>query len=172
MGGLNGKYYIGLTLLAVVIKLTAQAQSVQGNSKLGGYVGIVHPIVTLSKDRVITNFKDTYTVGLPVGINIWKSPGVGFSVEFVPFVRADSSGSRMNNLLFHPGLLLALGKGWTLAGRAAFESGGRYGFTPVINKIVKKTKGLGYFVAVPMPVRFGNSHPPSFTAGIQVGITF
>ncbi|WP_421828536.1 hypothetical protein [Larkinella sp.] len=65
---------------------------------------------------------------------------------------------------------MSLGQGFTLAGRAAFETAGRYGFTPVLNKIVKKNKNSGYFVAV--PVRFGNNHPTNVTIGFQFGISF
>ena len=140
--------------------------------KIAGYVGILHPIVTFSKEEIVTNFKNHYLVGLPTGINIWKSNKIGFSAEFVPFVRADSTGSKMNNFLFHPGILVALGKGWTFAGRAAFETSGRYGFTPVLNKIVKKNKNSGYFIAIPLPFRFGNNHDATFTVGFQFGIAF
>ena len=140
--------------------------------KIAGYVGILHPLVIFSKNETTTNFKDYYLVGLPTGINIWKSDKIGFSAEFVPFVKADSTGSKMNNFLFHPGILVALGKGWTFAGRAAFETSGRYGFTPVINKIVKKNKNSGYFVAVPLPFRFGNNHDATFAIAFQFGITF
>ena len=90
----------------------------------------------------------------------------------MPFIKADSTGSKMNNFLFHPGILVALRKGWTFAGRAAFETSGRYGFTPVINKIVKKNKDCGYFVAIPLPVRFGNEHNATWAVGFQFGITF
>src|SRR5690349_2525876 len=73
--------------------------------KLAGYVGILHPLVTFSKDRTTTNFKDYYIGGLPVGINIWKSAKIGFSAEFVPFIRAEKGTSKMSNFLFHPGVL-------------------------------------------------------------------
>jgi hypothetical protein len=109
---------------------------------------------------------------MPTGINIWKSQKVGFSMEFVPFVRAENGSSKMNNFLFHPGVLLSLGKGFTFAGRAAFETSGRYGFTPVLNKTVIKNKNNSYFVAMPLPVRFGNDKPTSFTIGFQFGIAF
>jgi len=140
--------------------------------KIGGYVGIVHPLVTYSKDEPVYNFENYYIGGFVTGINIWKSGQVGFSAEFVPHIRAEKGTSKMSNFLFHPGVLVALGKGWTFAGRAAFETSGRYGFTPVLNKIVKKNKNSGYFVAVPFPCRFGNDHPASFTIGFQFGITF
>ncbi|ULQ57593.1 hypothetical protein KJS94_05190 [Flavihumibacter rivuli] len=140
--------------------------------RVAGYVGILHPIVGFSEGKSTFNFDNYYLVGLPTGINLWKSSKVGFSVEFVPFVRADSTGSRMSNFLFHPGVLFALGKGWTLAGRLAFETSGRFGATPVINKVVKKNKHSSYFVAMPLPMRFGNSHAFSFTIGFQFGVSF
>ncbi|ACT93270.1 hypothetical protein [Dyadobacter fermentans] len=140
--------------------------------RMAGYVGILHPIVTFSSEGTVTNFDTYYIVGMPTGINIWKSPKIGFSAEFVPLVRAENGSSRMANFLFHPGILVTLAPGLTFAGRAAFETAGRYGFTPVLNKIVKKNKNSGYFVAVPVPFRFGNGHPASVTVGFQFGITF
>jgi hypothetical protein len=140
--------------------------------KLAGYVGILHPIVTFTKDKTSTNFQDYYIGGLPIGINIWKTAKVGFSLEIVPFVKAADGESKMNNLLIHPGILVALGHGFTFAGRAAFETSGRYGFTPVFNKIVKKNRNCSYFIAVPVPFRFGNEQPGSMSIGFQFGIVF
>jgi hypothetical protein len=150
----------------------AHGQSTISYPKITGYVGIVHPLITFSKSKPVTNFKTYYIGGLPTGINIWKSPRIGFSAEFVPYIRAEKGISKMNNFLFHPGILVALGKGWTFAGRAAFETSGRYGVTPVLNKIVKKNRNSGYFVAIPFPVRFGNDAGASFTIGFQFGIAF
>lgn len=93
-------------------------------------------------------------------------------MEFVPFIRAADGTSRMNNFLFHPGALFALGKGYTLATRAAFETSGRYGFTPVINKVVKRNKGSSYYVAIPVPVRFGNDLPSTISIAFQFGVAF
>lgn len=140
--------------------------------KITGYFGIMHPIVTVSKDETNVNFRDYYAVGFPTGINIWKSEKIGFSFEIVPNIKDDEGTDKVNSLLFHPGVLVALGKGYTFAGRAAFESNGRYGFTPVLNKTVIKNKTCSYYVAVPLPVRFGNDHPATFTAGFQFGIAF
>jgi hypothetical protein len=162
-----------LTLLSVAA-LTASAQTTTPPTwpKITGYVGIVHPIVTYGSDKPHYNFDGAYVGGLPTGINIWKSAKVGFSMEFVPYIRVANGASKMNNFLFHPGVLLALGHGLTFAGRAAFETSGRYGFTPVLNKVVKKNKNSSYFVALPLPVRFGNDLPGSFTIGFQFGIAF
>ncbi|KRD10237.1 hypothetical protein ASE21_10990 [Flavobacterium sp. Root901] len=140
--------------------------------KITGYFGIMHPIVTFNSEQTNVNFRDYYAVGFPTGINIWKSQKIGFSFEVVPNIRAQGNSDKVTNLLFHPGILVSLGNGYTFAGRAAFESSGRYGFTPVINKTVIKNDNCSYFVAVPLPVRFGNDHPASATIGFQFGIAF
>lgn len=112
--------------------------------KLTGYVGAIHPIVTYSSNNPAYNFDGASVGGLPTGINIWKSPKIGFSFEFVPFIRAAAGSSKMSNSLFHPGVLVALGNGYTLATRAAFETSGRYGFTPVLNKVLVKGKNSSF----------------------------
>ncbi|MBF4464115.1 hypothetical protein [Flavobacterium sp. LC2016-12] len=140
--------------------------------KITGYFGVMHPIVTISNEQTNLNFRDYYAVGFPTGINIWKNSKIGFSFEVVPNIKVQGASDKVTNLLFHPGVLVALGKGYTFAGRAAFESSGRYGFTPVINKTVIKSENCSYFVAVPLPVRFGNDHPATFTVGFQFGIAF
>lgn len=159
-------------LLLFPVLASAQNEVPQTYPKIAGYVGILHPIVTFSRAGSEPNFKNYYVVGMPVGINIWKSAQIGFSAEFVPIIRAERGTSKMSNFLFHPGVLVALGKGWTLAGRAAFETSGRYGLTPVINKTINKGKNSSMFVAVPLPLRFGSDKPTSFGVGFQFGIAF
>ena len=140
--------------------------------RVAGYVGLLHPLVTVSASETTPNFRDAYTVGLPTGINLWKSDRIGFSAEFVPIIRATTGTSRVVNFLFHPGVLVGLGHGYTFVGRAAFETAGRYGFTPVLNKVVKRNNASTYFVAIPVPFRFGNDRPASVTLGFQFGIGF
>lgn len=164
--------FIQLLFFVVAVDFTTTAQQAASYPKLSGYVGILHPLVTFRPDQTIKNFDGYYIAGLPTGINIWKSGRIGFSAEFVPFIRADRNGSSMTNFLFHPGVLVALGHNLTFAGRVAFETSGRYGFTPVINKIVKKNKNCGYFVAMPIPIRFGNDVPASIGIAFQFGIAF
>ncbi|WP_026729854.1 hypothetical protein [Flavobacterium denitrificans] len=164
--------YFKLTLFFAVLFSSFNAYSQTVYPKITGYFGIMHPIATFSKDETNVNFRDYYAVGFPTGINIWKSDKIGFSVEFVPNIKDDNGTDKVTNLLFHPGVLVALGKGYTFAGRAAFETSGRYGFTPVFNKTIIKNKTCSYYAAVPLPVRFGNDHPVSFTVGFQFGIAF
>lgn len=159
-----------LLLLFILTGQLAFSQTVY--PKITGYFGIMHPLVTFSGSETNVNFRDYYAVGFPTGINIWKSEKIGFSFEIVPNIRDDQGTDKVTNLLFHPGVLVALGNGYTFAGRAAFESSGRYGFTPVLNKTIIKNKTCSYFAALPLPVRFGNDHPASFTIGFQFGIAF
>lgn len=156
----------------ILFALNSPAFSQTTYPKITGYFGVMHPLVTFSDQATNVNFRDYYAVGFPTGINIWKSSKIGFSFEVVPNIKVQGDSDKVTNLLFHPGVLIALGKGYTFAGRAAFESSGRYGFTPVINKTVIKSDNCSYFVAVPLPVRFGNDHPATFTVGFQFGIAF
>lgn len=160
--------YILITIL--LCGITASSQTAY--PKITGYFGIMHLLVSINKDETTVNFRDYYAVGFPTGINIWKSEKIGFSFEIVPNIKDDKGTSKVTNLLFHPGILVALGNGYTFAGRAAFETSGRYGITPVLNKTVIKNTNSSYFVAIPLPLRFGNDHPASLTVGFQFGIAF
>lgn len=161
-----------LFTIAVATSTVAQHPSVS-YPKINGYVGLLHPITTYSRGSAPHyNFDGGYVVGMPTGINLWKTGTLGFSMEFVPIIRVSNGTHKMNNFLFHPGILFGLGRGFTLATRAAFESIGRYGFTPVLNKVVKKGANSSVFVAIPVPVRFGNDLPVSLSVGVQFGIVF
>lgn len=166
-------HQIFILLLSVLpLFLNAQQNNQPTYPKIAGYVGILHPIATFSSSGTETNFTNYYTAGMPVGINIWKSSKIGFSTEFVPTIRVENGTSKMVNFTFHPGILLSLGKGWTFAGRAAFETSGRYGLTPVLNKVVVKGKSSSLFAALPIPIRFGNSRSASLAIGFQFGLAF
>lgn len=163
---------IRFAILFALLVLNTSVFSQTTYPKITGYFGVIHPIVTFSSAETTLNFRDYYAVGFPTGINIWKSSKIGFSFEIVPTIKAEDGNSKMYNLLFHPGILVALGNGYTFAGRAAFETNGRYGVTPVFNKTVIKNANSSYYVAIPLPVRFGNEHPATFTVGLQFGIAF
>lgn len=140
--------------------------------KIVGYASVLHPIITIDENTSTFNFTHNYTVAVPVGINILKSDKIGFSFEIAPFIKADKHSDKVVNLLFHPGILFRFKHGFTFITRAAFETGGRYGFTPVFNKIVVRGKNVNCFLAVPLPVRFGNGHAPSIGSGFQIGVNF
>lgn len=167
------KNFALFALAAIIFNCTASAQTPSVNyPRITGYVGIVHSIVTFGNEGAHTNFDGAYVGGLPTGINIWKSSKIGFTFEVVPFIRAANGTSKMNNFLFHPGLLISLGRGFTLANRVAFETSGRYGLTSVLNKVIKKYKDYNYFIAVPVAARFGNEQPATLGIGFQFGIGF
>ena len=165
----------GITIIFALLALLSHqafSQTTATPPAITGYASIMHPIILINKDHTTTNFDGYYQVVFPFGINIWKSKKIGFSIELAPGIRAEGGTSKMNNLLIHPGVLVALGKGFGFAGRLAFETSGRYGVTPVLSKVVKKNKGSAFYIAMPMPVRFGNNQPASFSAGFQIGISF
>lgn len=162
------RYFFLVAML--VLSLNSYSQEVY--PKMNGYIGIVHPIATFSSVGTDLNFKSHYVVGLPIGLNLWKSKKVGFSFEVVPYIRAEDGTSKMSNLLIHPGVLVSLGGGFTFAGRLAFETSGRYGVTPVLNKVIVKNKNSSFFAAIPTPLRFGNDKPFSTTVAFQFGVAF
>jgi hypothetical protein len=142
-----------------------------------GYLSFIIPVVTINKDATTPNFKTTTTIGFPVGVNVYYSDRFGFSYEFTPSIVAQKSDgkpgtSKTSNLLFDPGPMFRFTHGFTVITRLAFETAGRYGFTPVFNQVYLKTKAVNYFVAVSLPARFGNSQPASIGANVQFGFTF
>ncbi|CAD0009196.1 hypothetical protein FLACHUCJ7_04140 [Flavobacterium chungangense] len=160
----------GTNFLFLLFITTAYSQTTY--PKINGYVGIMHPIVTFSNEETTTNFDGHYVVAFPMGINLWKTSKIGFSFEIVPTIKDDDGVSKSSNLTFHPGVLVPLGSGFSFAGRAAFETSGRYGFTPVFNKTLIKSENCSYYAALPLPARFGNDKPATFTIGFQFGVLF
>lgn len=166
----------GLFWLGSVRLAGAQSTPVQPASppypRIAGYFSVIHPLLTMTADQTTFNFSPAYTVGFPTGINILKSDRIGFSFELTPFIRVERGNARMTNLLVHPGVMFRFPRYFTINARLAFETSGRFGFTPVFSKVVKRNKDSSYFVAVPLPVRFGNDAPGSAGAGVQVGVSF
>jgi hypothetical protein len=96
----------------------------------------------------------------------------GFSYEFTPTIKSTSTSSKMSNLLFDPGTMFRFDHGFTIITRLAFETSGRYGFTPVFNQVYARTKYVNYFIAGSLPARFGNGEVPSLGFNVQFGFTF
>lgn len=141
--------------------------------EIKGYIGLVHPLYTFTSEaNTLQNFKDYYLVGNPWGINIWKSNKFGVTFEFTPFIRTDEKTSKLTNFLFHPGVMHRLGKNTTLIVRAAYETSGRYGFTPILSQVLVRGKQANFFVATLAPIRFGNDHAAAVTPAFQFGVGF
>ncbi len=107
-----------------------------------------------------------------MAINIWKTDKVGFSMEVIPTIKSENGTSKVYNVTFHPGILYRLSHDLTFVGRAAFETSGRYGVTPIFNQIIKRKKNAKVYIAVPFPIRMGNDKSVSFGANLQFGVSF
>jgi hypothetical protein len=105
-------------------------------------------------------------------VNFWKSSKTAFSIEIIPFIKAENGISKANNILFHPGLVFDVGNGFRISTRVAFETAGRYGFTPVFTKTIYKAKSNSYYIALGLPARFGNDKPGSIGTALQIGTAF
>ena len=163
---------LAFTFICLLASTTSAQQSAQTYPRVVGYFSVMHPIGTWNKTGFHDNFSDVYTLVFPFGMNILKSDNFGISFEVAPAVRTENNISKVNSVLFHPGAMFRFKNGFTFLGRLAFETSGRFGFTPVFNKVVKKGKDASLFLAVPIPVRFGNDQPASITTGLQVGVSF
>ncbi|MBV8388998.1 MAG: hypothetical protein JO080_04285 [Mucilaginibacter sp.] len=137
-----------------------------------GYLSFIVPVVTLDKKATTWNFNGTTKIGFPVGVNVLYSDSFGFSYEFTPTITATKASSKVNSLLFDPGTMFRFDHGFTIITRLAFETAGRYGFTPVFNQVYARTKYVNYFIAGSLPARFGNGAPASIGFNVQFGFIF
>jgi hypothetical protein len=140
--------------------------------KVYGYLSFILPLETYSSGNFTGNFNGTTSIGFPIGVNVLYSDKFGFSYEFTPTIKASGAGSKMSNLLFDPGTMFRFKYGFTIISRLAFETSGRYGFTPVFNQVYAQTKNVNYFVALSLPARFGNNEPSSIGLNLQIGFIF
>jgi len=140
--------------------------------KVVGYLSFILPLETYSSGKLTGNFGDATSIGFPVGVNVLYSDKFGFSYEFTPTIKATGGTSKMSNLLFDPGTMFRFQHGFTIISRLAFETSGRYGFTPVFNKVYARSEAVNYFVALSLPARFGNGAAASIGLNLQLGFTF
>jgi hypothetical protein len=141
--------------------------------KVVGYLSFILPIVTINNTSTTTDFsKGTSNIGFPVGVNVLYSDKFGFSYEFTPNIEATGGSSKVNKILFDPGTMFRFDHGFTIITRLAFDTQGRYGFTPVFNQVYLRTKDVNYFVALSVPARFGDSEAASIGLNLQIGFIF
>jgi hypothetical protein len=159
------------SLLLLFSNQNIQAQNTF-EPKFSSYIGVVHPIWTLQKSKVSTNFTDYYQMGITTGIILRKSPKYAYNLECVGFVRHEKGVSKMNNFLFHPGMTFYLKKGFTATPRLGFENNGRFGPSLIVGKSFKISKNHSIGVVVPNLLRFGNDAGASFTQAFHVFLGF
>jgi hypothetical protein len=150
-------------------------QAQQTYPKTVGYFSFILPMVTVNKDKTTNDFSggiNGFAIGFPVGVNILYSQHFGFSYEITPTIQASPGTTKTSKILFDPGPMFRFSHGFTFIPRLAFETAGRYGFTPVFNEVYARTKVANYFVALSLPARFGNSELPTLGLNLQLGLIF
>jgi len=145
----------------------------------GYHIGIVQPLLAYNRNKT-TYFTDYnfYSIGFPLGITLTTSGSVLIDLELMPFIKPridDDAVPYEVVLLYHPGILVPAGHGFTFGLRAAFEPGNdQFGFTPLINKAVKLNNSTRIFCELVLPGRFGPEKSIGYTqiAGIHLGLGF
>jgi hypothetical protein len=137
-----------------------------------GYLSFILPLETFSSGSFTPDFNGTTKIGFPVGINVLYSDKFGFSYEITPTVKVAPGTNGVSNILFDPGTMFRFEHGFTIITRLAFQTDGKYGFTPVFNQIYARTKYVNYFVAGSVPVRFGGGEASSIGLSLQIGFIF
>ncbi|MDB5154076.1 MAG: hypothetical protein JWR54_2827 [Mucilaginibacter sp.] len=149
-----------------------QEHSASDYPRTVGFFAVLVPIGTFNNNGFTANFSKNSVFGLPFGLNLLKSDHLGFSIELVPFMLSQNGSTKMNYMLFHPGVMFRFTNGFTFIPRLAFQTDGRYGVTPVFSKIISSKKDYQLYLSLSEPVRFGNSLPGSYTTALQFGIIF
>jgi hypothetical protein len=154
-------------IILFLIPLFGLAQ--QPDAKVSAYIGIVHPLVSYSKNGFKTNFNKEYNVGLTTAVIVKRNEKYAYNLELVPQLHFEKGSSKVSSILIHPGVTRYLKKGFAITPRAAFESAGRYGFTVILAKTVYRTKYHIFNVNFVNPYRFGNGSPAS--VGLNLNLT-
>ena len=135
---------------------------------LGGHFGVVFPLVT-SNGSDTTTINEDFGLGFPMGITVKKPGPLAFDLELVPTINDHDV-----NLTVHPGVLYALGDGWTAGLRMGFDIGqNSWGPTPLINKkLFDLTEHSHLFIELPVPIRITKDQGTTVTAAVHLGIGF
>jgi hypothetical protein len=149
-----------------------QEQPAPNYPRITGFFAVLVPFGTFNDKGFNANFSKSSVFGLPFGFNLLKSDHLGFSLEMVPFMLSQNGSTKMNYMLFHPGVMFRFPHGFTITPRLAFQTDGRYGVTPVFGKVLVVKKDYQLFISLSEPVRYGNNLPGSYTTAMQFGISF
>jgi hypothetical protein len=161
-------------LLCLVVKnsVAQDTQPTPAYPRMTGFFAVLVPIGTFNNTGFTANFSKSTAFGVPFGFNLLKSDHLGFSMEMVPFMLSQNGSTKMNYMLFHPGVMFRFPHGFTITPRLAFQTDGRYGFTPVFGKIISVQKDYQLYISLSEPARYGNNLPGSYTTAVQFGISF
>ncbi len=163
----NNKKSLTGSIFLILISLVC-TQQVNAQNELGGHIGTVFPLIS-STNGDVTTISDNLVIGFPMGVTVKTNINVAFDLELVPFVDEHA----VTNLLIHPGVLMGLSNGFTFGLRGAFETGGSYGVTPLLNKAFPfpSDPDTVFFVELVVPVRFFQAPPDFQGAAVSVDKT-
>lgn len=179
----------GILMIMIIASLLAPAnalaQTAQGRvtdstnaapkttyPKVYGYMSFILPLETFSSSSFTPDFNGTTKIGFPIGVNVLYSDKFGFSYEITPTIKEAKKTNGVSSILFDPGTMFRFEHGFTIITRLAFQTDGKYGFTPVFNQVYARTKYVNYFVAGSLPVRFGGGEASSIGLSLQFGFIF
>src|SRR5882757_7245495 len=159
------------SISAILLFFVGSPIPAKAQATLGGHIGFVLPLVTRA-DGQTTNISDNFSIGFPVGITVKGKGRQAFDLELVPSIQ---NSPRKVTVTVHPGLLWALGKGYTAGMRVAFDvNSSQFGFTPLLNKSwpIKHEGSFfkAYFVEAVLPVRFNRPTGGPSTNPVTFGI--
>ncbi len=169
---MNKKRVLIHLLMLCPLLTFSQSSSLLVYPKTVVYTSIFVPIVSTNSETTTWNFSTTFTLGFATGINILYSDRFGFSYDVSPVITTTGGNSRVTNFIFDPGPVFRMKKGFLLITRIAFETAGRFGESTVLTKVFTPQKKNSLFVALGIPLRFGNSQPPSIGASVFFGVAF
>jgi hypothetical protein len=157
-------WFVGVVMMAALLTpVTTDAQNV-----LGAHFGFSLPIVTRAGDET-TTIGDPFSIGFPTGITIKTSEKVSFDVEFVPTIQRTPYAV---GLTFQPGVLYALPNNYAAGLRLAFDANqASWGFTPLLNRKLRKVGTTTLFGELVVPLRFQDQNN-SIGIGVHVGLGF
>ena len=139
-----------------------------GQNDIGAHIGAVIPLIQ-STDGNVTSISDNLVGGFPIGITIKMQQNLAFDLEVVPFLDENS----VSNVIVHPGVLMGLTNNFTFGLRAAFETGGAFGVTPLLNKSFPfpNDPNTSFFIEAVVPIRFYQEAPDYQGAPVDVSKT-
>lgn len=144
----------------------------------GYHIGVVQPLMKIQNNEAIYLTRNSfYTIGFPMGITFGAGKRLLFDMEFVPFVTPflGTNDPIKVHLLYHPGLLIPLGEGFTAGIRLAYEVGiDQIGATLLLNKSWKLSGNSSFFTEFVLPGRVGPDKSSGYTqiVALHLGIGF
>lgn len=168
-----------LLLANVSMTDTSRIEADRGQQIITGYhLGVVQPLMMIHQHETTYLTQNSfYTIGFPIGLTFRTGGRVLFDLELVPFVTPFimTEDPIRVHILYHPGLLIPLGEGFTAGIRLAYESGiDQLGATLLLNKAWNLNGSAAFFTEFVMPGRYGPDKKSGYTqiVALHVGIAF